>query len=320
MADYRPRTLAMATFEARMILTDITVVIPTLGRPILEESLYWILAGSAWPGGLIVVDQGQNPQVEVWIRKLQSMGIAAVYSPSEQRGRAAGVNKGIEQVKTRYFAITDDDCFVEEKWLERMVARLDENPGAIVTGRVEAGSDDVIVVVTSQVSTIQHRPRLKFDSMSGGNMGTSLEVIVRVGLFDEDPRLRTAEDGEWAYRALRTGVPIVYAPEVCVRHFGWREEGARTTQYGDYARSHGGFYGKYIRQGDWFIVLRALMHHIRAFRRWIRGLITGDQEMSRLGQAYLTGLLPGMLTGMRSRNSVKSITDSQFTDTCRHPS
>ena len=296
---YQPRSLRPGEIESRPILADITVVIPTLGRPILEESLYCIVAGSAWPGGLIVVDQGLNPQVALWIQKLQSIGVDATYRPSEQRGRAAGVNRGIEQAKTRYVAVTDDDCFVEGNWLESLVAKLDENPGAVVTGRVEAGSNDVIVVVTSQVSRIQYKPRLKFDSMSGGNMGTSLEVINRVGLFDEDPRLRTAEDGEWAYRALRAGVPIVYAPEVCVRHFGWREEGARKTQYRDYARSHGGFYGKYLRQGDWFILLRAVLHHIRAFRRWMRGLITGDQEMSQLGQAYFTGLLPGIVAGFR---------------------
>ena len=296
---YQPKALRPEEIEPRPILADITVVIPTLGRAILEESLYWIMVGSAWPGGLVVVDQGLNPQVALWLQKLQSMDIAAEYRPSEQRGRAAGVNRGIEQAKTRYIAVTDDDCFVEEYWLEGMVARLEENPGAIVTGRVEAGSDDVIVVVTSQVSRIQRKPRLKFDSMSGGNMGTSQDVIEKVGLFDEDPRMCTSEDGEWAYRALRAGVPIVYAPEVCVRHFGWREEGARKNQYRDYARSHGGFYGKYIRQRDWFIVLRAVMHHIRAFRRWMRGLITGDQEMRLLGQAYVTGLLPGILAGMR---------------------
>lgn len=302
--DYQPKRLVITNLAPRPMLDEITVVIPTLGRPILEESLYWIVSGTTWPRALIVVDQGGNQDVADWLAMLEHLGIDAVYVPSEQRGRAAGVNRGIVRAKTRYIAVTDDDCFVGEKWLEGMVTRLDENPGTIVTGRVEAETDDVIVVVTSQVSRTQRKPRLKFDSMSGGNMGTSLAVVKKVGLFDEDPSLRTSEDGEWAYRALRAGVPIVYAPEVSVRHFGWREEEARANQYYDYARSHGGFYGKYLRQGDLFIAVRAILHHFRACRWWLRGLLTGDQELKYFGRAYFVGLLPGIIAGMR-RNTAE---------------
>jgi GT2 family glycosyltransferase len=301
---YQPRTLAINNIEPRPILTDITIVIPTLGRAILEESLWWIVAGSDWPGGVIVVDQGLNPKVATWMEKLRSIGIDAEYVSSTQRGRAAGINRGLERVKTRFVAITDDDCFVSADWLKNMVAHLLDNPEAIITGRVEpVEGEEVVVTVTSLTPAIYHRPRLKFDAMSGGNMGTSMAVIERVGLFDEDSCLRTAEDGEWSYRALRSGVPIIYAPEVSVRHYGWRDESQRAGQYKDYARSHGGFYGKYLRQGDWFIALRVVIHHLRALRRWLRGIITDDQELALYARAYLTGLLPGIIAGMR-RNKV----------------
>jgi hypothetical protein len=48
--DYQPKSLDIKQIEPRPIMDDITVVIPTLGRPILEESLYWIATGTAWPG------------------------------------------------------------------------------------------------------------------------------------------------------------------------------------------------------------------------------------------------------------------------------
>ena len=54
----QPKTLSTENIEPRPILTDISIVIPTLGRAILEETLYWIVAGSSWPAGVIVVDQG----------------------------------------------------------------------------------------------------------------------------------------------------------------------------------------------------------------------------------------------------------------------
>jgi GT2 family glycosyltransferase len=123
-------------------------------------------------------------------------------------------------------------------------------------------------------------------------------------LFDEHPSVRTSEDGEWSYRALRAGVPIYYVPDACVRHFGWRDEAQRTTQYQDYARSHGGFYGKYLRQGDWFIALRVIVHYYRDLRRWVRGTLTGDQEAALYGRAYVTGLLPGIIAGFRRERTL----------------
>lgn len=302
LVKFKPRTLEPLKIQQRPVMEDISIVIPTLGREILQECLYWIANGSVWPRQVIVVDQSSSSRVAHWMEILQTKGVNGHYVASSQLGRSAGINRGFESVKTLFVAVTDDDCFVEADWLDRMLTRLKENPEAIVTGRVEPAGKDMIVVVTAQKPAIYYKPRLKFDSLSGGNMGTSMVVIERVGLFDEDPLLRTAEDGEWAYRALKAGVPIIYAPEVAVRHFGWRDETERNVQYQGYARSHGGFYGKYIRRGDWFIALRAILHHIRAFRRWVRGSLTGNDDLALNGRAYFTGLLPGIVAALKRDN------------------
>jgi GT2 family glycosyltransferase len=159
----------------------------------------------------------------------------------------------------------------------------------------------MVVVVTSTTPSVQSRPRLKFDSMSGGNMGTALAVFKKVGLFEEDPVMATAEDAEWSYRALRNGISLHYEPEVVVAHFGWRDVTKRVEQYRHYALSHGGFYGKYLRRGDWFILARAAGHFVRALRRWVRGRLKGDAELAMLGRAYCLNLFPGILAGMRSK-------------------
>ena len=289
--------------QSRPILDNITIIIPTLGRPILESCLQSIVDGSCWPGQIIVVDQSSNPSVASWLEKLESFGISNLHMPSSQRGRASAVNRGLEQLKTSFVAITDDDCFVDIDWVKNMTKHLIENPRAIVSGRVDpAGEQEVLAVTTSQKPAIYRRPRLKFDSMSGGNMGTSIDVIKCVGLFDEDHRLRCAEDGEWAYRSLRSGIPIIYAPDISVNHYGWRNTEQRVAQYKNYARSHGAFYGKYLRKGDWFIALRVVTHHLRALRRWLGGFISGNRELALLGRSYVTGLLPGIITGFGREN------------------
>ncbi|MHC4103405.1 MAG: glycosyltransferase family 2 protein [Planctomycetota bacterium] len=291
------------TFEIvpRPVLDDITVLIPTLGRSILERCLQYIEKGSCWPGQIVVVDQGSNSKIANWLAKLQTIGIQTLHIQSSQQGRAASVNRGLEKLKTKFVVITDDDCFVDVDWIKNMAKRLDDSPESIVSGRVEPFGDggEVVAIVTSKKSAIYHRPQLKFDAMSGGNMGTSAAVIEHVGLFDEAPLMRCAEDGDWAYRALRSGVTIIYAPEVSVQHYGWRDEAQRTDQYKIYARSHGAFYGKYLRKGDLFIALRVVIHYFRALRRWLRGILKKDRESEIRGFAYLTGLLPGIIRGIR---------------------
>ena len=287
--------------QPRPVLEDITVVIPTLGRALLETSLQRIAQGSTWPGKIIVVDQSASPTVAGWLLRLRALGIETEHVPSSQRGRAAGVNRGLETVTTHFVAITDDDCFVEPNWLENMAIKLRENPAAIISGRVEsAGDEPVLVVVDSLKPAVQRRPRFRSDSMCGGNMGAAMDVIKRIGLFDEDPCLRTAEDCEYSYRALRSGIPIIYAPDVAVRHFGWRAESERAIQYRNYARSHAGFFGKYLRRGDWFIAVRTLIHLVRSIRRWARGTLSSNKDLALNGRAYVTELFPGILAGWRS--------------------
>jgi GT2 family glycosyltransferase len=287
--------------ETKPIVDDITIVIPTLGRPILEECLHHIAGGSVWPATVIVVDQSSSPEVATWLARLDTSGLRAEHVPSQQRGRASGVNRGLERVQTQFVAVTDDDCFVDETWLAKLAEHLRQSPEAIVTGRVEAaGDEEVVALKTSLVPRIDRRPRLKHDSVCGGNMGVAISIIQRIGPLDEDPCLRTAEDCEWSYRALRAGVPVIYAPDVLVHHVGWRDKEARERQYASYARSNGGFYGKYLRKGDSFIALRTVIHLARALRRWILGLVTGNREQVLNGRAYVVGLLPGIINGWRA--------------------
>jgi GT2 family glycosyltransferase len=138
-------------------------------------------------------------------------------------------------------------------------------------------------------------------------MGAALDIFRKVGLFEEDPVMATAEDAEWAYRALRGGVSIRYEPDVVLAHFGWRDTRKRVEQYRGYALSHGGFYGKYLRRGDLFILARAVGHFGRALRRWVRGTVAGDAEPAILGKAYCLNLLPGIRAGLRSKMFPRSL-------------
>lgn len=266
----------------------------------LKRCLSSIALGRLLPHTVIVVDQSANDEIRGWLSPLADAGVRVRHIPSRETGRARGVNRGIEAVTTPYFAITDDDCTVDANWLRSAELLLLKEPNSVITGRVEGDGDDATgILVTSNEHARYERPRLKYDSLCGGNMATSTEVVRRVGLFDEDDVLRCSEDGEWAYRALRSGVTILYTPDMVVQHLDWRNEEERVAQYASYARSHGAFYGKYLRRADWFIAARAMAHLLRASRRYVRGMVNANPEEMLIGRAYVFGLLPGILKGIR---------------------
>ena len=280
---------------------DVTLVIPTLGRPILRRMLAAVTAGGTWPARVIIVDQGRRPEIAAFAEEARRSGLEVLYLPTGSTGKSAGLNEGIAHVQTRFLAIVDDDCIAAPDWMERVGERLRRHASAVVTGRVEAGDGEVqLSVVTSETEEIQRRPRLRFDRLSGGNMAMSLEVAGRIGPFVEDPCMRAAEDTEYAYRTLRSGVPIVYAPEVVVQHVGWRDLEAREDRYRNYALSQGGFFGWYLRRGDLFIGARAIVHLMRAMRRWLTGVLRGDVDVASNGRAYVVSLWPGLVAGWRN--------------------
>jgi GT2 family glycosyltransferase len=195
-------------------------------------------------------------------------------------------------------AAIDDDCLAEAGWLEAMAWHLGKNPGQIVTGRVEAAGDGTPqTVVTSTVPYLMsHLTIQNLSPLATGNMGVSQEVAQRIGDFDEN--LFTAEDTDWAYRAMRMGVPILYTPDVIVYHHHWRDRLQSSTNYQDYAKGLGAFYGKHLRQRDFSMILRVLLVLFRGAKSLLKGWISQDQDLSQDGYARLTKLIPGLMNGL----------------------
>jgi GT2 family glycosyltransferase len=286
----------------RPVCRDVTVVIPTTGGAVLHGCLSSITAGTTWPQELIVVDQGQRAEVAAWITELRGDDLSARHLPSSQRGIAAATNRGLEQVATRFVAVTHDDCRVHPDWLARLAARLPEVGDGVLTGRVEPVGDGIVLTVKmADEPAVYHAPLVDADVLFPPNMGFPVRLLARVGAFDEHRSLLTAgEDNDWAYRALRAGIPMVYDPTVIVGHLARFTPADLPALYRRYARGQGAFYGKHLRQGDGFIARRALRDVVRAPWLLLRGLATHNIELIAMGKGEATGLPRGILAGLRN--------------------
>lgn len=281
---------------------DVTVVVPTMGGPLLQGCLDSLAAGTVWPARVVVVDQGRTPAAAASVGALRERGLDAVHLPSHERGISAGTNRGLEQVRTPYAAVTHDDCRVRADWVERLAERLRDVGDAIVTGRVEPDGDGVVLTVkTDDEPATFTAPRVDGDVLFPPNMGFAVDLLERVGWLDEHPSLANAgEDNEWAHRALRAGVAIIYDPTVVVGHLARHAPEDLPGLYRRYARGQGAFYGTWLRRGDAFIARRAVRDLLRAPWLLLRGVLTGNRELVAMGRGELAGLVPGLLAGLRN--------------------
>jgi glycosyltransferase involved in cell wall biosynthesis len=283
----------------RPSVPDLTVVLPTVGRDVVRRAVASIARGTHWPSRLIVVDQSSGEAVARLAENLNRIGIPTDHLVAPLRGVAAARNRGIERVTTRWFVITDDDHDVTDDWLVRMHLHLGARPGTVVTGMVAPAAPGVPSSTTDETPAVHERPLLARDPLFAGNMGTSMDVVHEVGPFDERGPLEGAEDNDWGYRAIRLGVPIVYAPDVKVVHMDWRDARGIERTYRRYARAQGAFYGKHLRRGDPFIALRALRDLARGPWLIARAMATRNDDLMMLGRSELAGILPGILAGFR---------------------
>ncbi len=287
------------------IATDLTVVIPTLGRECLRDSVRALAEGTIRPVHIVLAHQGTPGALDAMLQEFAGWGLSVQYVHSDQRGAAAGRNAGIAQVKTQFFATTDDDCIADARWVEEVCRAVTAHPGDIVTGRVLADEPGAPSVSTSlQPRTFTSVP-LKGDHFCGGNFGTELATFQAVGPLDETELVRYCEDPEWAYRALKCGFPIHFVPQIMVTHLHWRDDANMAQVYANYARSQGGWFGRELRRGHLSFLVRLAYELVRGAKRWTLGTLRGDYLRRVNGRAFVVDLLRGLALGFNEPRPVR---------------
>jgi|GEM_PF-375351 len=300
----RSSIASLADGGTRPVLDTITVIVPTIGRPLLRDTLASIANGTHWPAKLVVSQQGTELEPAKWVIELQQRGLNAVHEHyPEQVGAAANRNRGLEATTTPYACCTDDDCSVDATWLDRMNSALIEHDGKVITGSVhpEEGHDVPATITKDQPFEVTG-PVMGNDPLFAGNMGLPMKAVDAVGYFDERSIVRYAEDGDYSHRLLRAGFTIRYEPSVKVTHADWRDVAGNAQVYARYAYCIGGLYGIHARTGDTHMIKRAGYDLLRAPWFMVRGKATGNASLFVVGKQYLRHLLPGFIAGFSGRD------------------
>jgi HAD superfamily hydrolase (TIGR01662 family) len=190
---------------------DVTVVVPTLGRPSLTALLDVLLAGRPCPR-VLVVDDRAAPHSPL---ALPAAGHRALDDPAQLRvlpgggrGPAAARNRGWQAATTSWVCFLDDDVVPDRSWLADLGTDL-----AAARAAGAAGSQGRLSVPlpTGRRPTDWERGTagLAGARWITADMAYRRDVLAAVGGFDERFPRAYREDAELALRVVARGWTIV---------------------------------------------------------------------------------------------------------------
>lgn len=162
-----------------------------------------------WFELVIVDDASTDDTPRVLARELErsAMRLRIVHRKRAD-GPAAARNDGWRAASAPLIAFIDDDCVATPEWLEHGLRACQENPGAIVQGRV-----DPIPAERAQLSPFTRT--LRIDSVGPFfqtcNIFYPKELLASLDGFDTFFTMPGGEDTDLAWRAISSGTPAAYA-------------------------------------------------------------------------------------------------------------
>lgn len=285
----------------------LSVAIATCGRP---EALRTCLAAMAEqtlpPHQLLVVDQRPLAATR---DVLSQSGLRVEYLEQERRGLSGSRNLALANATGNVLAVTDDDCFPDPHWLERLSAGFGHQPAPdAVTGPIlppagQPPSDMCALSLRPSRDTRLFSSRVRpWQVGSGANFAARVDVLREVGGWDErlgvGTRGMAAEDIDVVDRLLAAGRSILYQGDAVMHHAWQTRERRRATRW-SYGYGIGSASGLRVAQGDsygWGMLASYSKMHLRDLVREARH---GEWNKVRERVTSLSALVPSFIYGLR---------------------
>jgi glycosyltransferase involved in cell wall biosynthesis len=202
-------------------MKEISVIIPTFNRVSLIERCLDALAGQSAPAEsyeVIVVDDGSTDKTAEFLAGYQPAFSLRVERQANA-GQSAARNRAIALAEGRFCLFLDDDIMADPQLVEAHLHAQRSHGGAIGIGMlgIRLPADAGGLANHFAAWWRSHYERLNngtlqpdFRACYGGNLSAPLDVVRRIGGFDEG--LRRSNDVEFAYRLEQAGLVARFIP------------------------------------------------------------------------------------------------------------
>lgn len=226
--------------------------------PCLDSIARSLSHAQAIEGEIVVVDNASEDATAEVVRTWSAhcgFPVNLVHEP--RKGLSNARNCGVRAARGRLLVFTDDDCRLDELYIDNAV-RLDAHDEKLILrgGRVELG-DPSDLPLTIKTDRTPRRWNIAMRSARYENLGNCLHgcnmmmrrsLLEKVGPFDP----QTVDDTDLICRCYLAGISIEYSPDIVVFHYhGRKTPAAGYATFRRYMIDTGTLYAKYIfRQPD----------------------------------------------------------------------
>ena len=197
---------------------EISIIIPNLHSPIVDQTLESILAQETdFSYEVIVVGQDRYGLVEKFDQ------VQFIQTP-QPVGAAEARNLGIRQARGDWFLFIDSDCIAQEGWIMALTEEF-ETGARVIGGGVKTPEEPFWRLVYNlsmfygQLAS-QERAEKKF--LPTLNLLVHREVVDKVGLMDEE--LLRGQDVDWTSRMTLAGYTLLFKPSAAILHLPARKD------------------------------------------------------------------------------------------------
>ncbi|MBI4343603.1 MAG: glycosyltransferase family 2 protein [Candidatus Omnitrophica bacterium] len=194
--------------------------------PLTQACLESLVACTATPCRLILVDNGSEPDARAFLASVTPRGAireVVLLQNERNEGFPRGMNRGLRASRAPYACLLNNDLRFTPGWLEEMLAVAQAHPDV---GLVNPASNTFGHRPPKGMSSAEYLARLRRRHGEYSEVGMSIgfcllikrEVLERVGLLSEEVERAFFEDEDFSLRAQAAGFRCVVAEGAYVHH------------------------------------------------------------------------------------------------------
>jgi glycosyltransferase involved in cell wall biosynthesis len=253
------------------------------------------------PWELIVVDNGsKDATAEVVKQFADKLSIPLRYVLERKPGLGNAHNAGVRAARGEILAFTDDDCYPETDFLNRIWCAFADPSIGYIGGRItlhDPADDPMTTIESATPYVFPAKSFIRGGSFGGANMAFRKKILDEISGFDPmfgPGALFNAEDVDAAARASAIGWKGEYRPEVIVRHHHGRKAPDIPRLVKSYGMGLGAYHMKLLLDGrEFWCFARSVYHVRRRFRTNRRSVLWEPAGAVKYAYVYLKQAMRG---------------------------
>jgi glycosyltransferase involved in cell wall biosynthesis len=203
---------------------NISVIIPSLGRPTLKECLLSLIKQSLKPKEVILIDTSFNKKAKKIIN-FDNYPFDIKYFNLKGASSSTARNFGIKKSSFDYLAFLDDDCMAKDDWLEKIFYCFKKNKSLIVKGENKIKSQSSFLSKIGYIKdetffkSFFYKKNSKIYSyfLDSKNFIAHKNLFLKNKIFFDD-KIIQVEDLDFSLKLKQKKIKILYCDKAIIYH------------------------------------------------------------------------------------------------------